>query len=311
MRPTIRRTQPSAPPKRTLKDWLDLALPVATLILGVVSLWTTIQISGLEDYFRSEIVRRNADIGLLSERSLLTENRLVARERRVEELTSAAGKLGILNEEQRLVLSRTAAELSQLRSQAMDVQGALDAAIEDRRRLESDVLSQTRSLELLHRQEVYNAISGRHFAIWVNALAGLDRSSPGQRHIGSEFRQLLMTMSLSDARLSPYLAEVKREFDLVCPAISTLAVTFPARPADPDFAAPPFRPIRSATDREEFMALWELKNNTEASAYRQWTTEYSEQLTATWDRVTGQFESCVCSALATETIRQSEVCPPA
>ena len=250
MRPIIRRKSQPARSRRTFKDWIDVVLPVATLCLGVVSLWTTVQVSGLEDYFRSEISRRNEEIGDLSARSRVAEIRLSARETRMDQLSSSAEQLNLLNEEQRLAFSKATADLALLRSEAHIINGQLEGAISDKRRVEAELNEQVRSLEVMSRQELYGMVSSRAFFLRMNALAGFDRSTPGIRMLGAEFRQALMTLHLTDKRLLRYLPDLQSKFDEVCPAFRSMSITFPSPPADVDYSAPPFRLLQSAADRE-------------------------------------------------------------
>ena len=43
------------------RDWLTAISTLGTLIVAIVALWATIRVSGLQDYFQSEISRRNSE----------------------------------------------------------------------------------------------------------------------------------------------------------------------------------------------------------------------------------------------------------
>jgi hypothetical protein len=51
------------------REWLNVLVAIGALLIGVVSFWTTARISGLEDYLRSEIGRRNIELNELSQRT--------------------------------------------------------------------------------------------------------------------------------------------------------------------------------------------------------------------------------------------------
>lgn len=42
-----------------LPEWINAASSLGMLFIGVATLWTTVRVSGLEDYFRSELALRN------------------------------------------------------------------------------------------------------------------------------------------------------------------------------------------------------------------------------------------------------------
>lgn len=309
MRRVFKTNKTSPKARRTLKDWLDLVLPLATLLLGIVSLWTTIQISGLEDFFRSEIARRNAEISSLALRSAEADRRLGERERRVDELSSIAERLGSQNDDQRLVLSQATLELDALRSEASTTKQQLEVAQHARATVEADLLNQQRALEIQAQREVYELVTSRAFVLRMNSLVGRDRSSGGRREIGAEFYQALQTVRIGDPRLDRYLAEIKQNFTAVCPAFSSRVVEMPSPPADPDYSAPAFRPIITSRDRDEFMTIWELKIAHEHEEWERRSTAYRSDLESKWNSTQEQFEACACSALTATAVDRGSICP--
>jgi flagellar motility protein MotE (MotC chaperone) len=117
------REEPASPPatrpERDMFDWINAASSVAVIILGLVTLWVTIRVSGLEDYFRSAVAQRNQEI--------------VATSRELE-----ATRLGVEN---------TQRDLAKLKSQRDSLEKEIDQLNEQLQEKESDLLNRLAEIE--------------------------------------------------------------------------------------------------------------------------------------------------------------------
>lgn len=82
-----------------IREWANLAIALTALLVGVVTFWTTTQISGLEDYFRSEISQRNSDLEDATYRARQLDDRLRVGQERLAELQVTADRLAAANNE--------------------------------------------------------------------------------------------------------------------------------------------------------------------------------------------------------------------
>lgn len=72
--------------QRDMFDWINAGSNIAVIIFGLVTLWMTIRISGLEDYFRSEVSQRNQEI-------IVTSQELHTARAGVEDARRALGEI--------------------------------------------------------------------------------------------------------------------------------------------------------------------------------------------------------------------------
>lgn len=86
-KPKFRR--PDRPSKwREARDWLNVVATVGTILIGLGTLWVTARISGLEDYFHSELSSRNSQLSSVLEESAAAGQQLRENEK---QLTSLRG----------------------------------------------------------------------------------------------------------------------------------------------------------------------------------------------------------------------------
>jgi len=72
-----------------LREWGNIGIAAAALLLSIVSFWVTLQVSSIEDYLRSEIGRRNFELNRLSDRASQLEEIAHKRETLLQELDAA------------------------------------------------------------------------------------------------------------------------------------------------------------------------------------------------------------------------------
>ena len=99
------------------REWANLAVAAAALILGVVSFWTTAQVSSLEDYLRSEIARDNGELNRLADRSAALEQDATQSAERLRQLRDTADELLLssLRSQQELETANSEATSSRFR----------------------------------------------------------------------------------------------------------------------------------------------------------------------------------------------------
>jgi len=76
-----------------IREWMNVVAAIGGLVVAVVALWATAQISGLENYLRSEIGRRNNELNSLSRKAESLEKTADERARRLSELQATTEAL--------------------------------------------------------------------------------------------------------------------------------------------------------------------------------------------------------------------------
>jgi len=140
-----------------LPAWLSAAANFGTLLVGVVGVWTTIRVSGLEDYFRSELALRN------------------------EQIVQAEAQLRTVQEEVAQA-SKSFNEL-EVRSQALASDNSL--LLSDRDLLREEVSFARRQLAFNIFQARLNAASGNGDEDYFLALSGSELQ-PASENPGAE-----------------------------------------------------------------------------------------------------------------------------
>lgn len=79
----------------TVRAWAEFAIALAALLVAIVSIWTTAQISGLEDYLHSEITRRNVELDEAALNARRLDQQVQQSRARLEELRATADRLGV------------------------------------------------------------------------------------------------------------------------------------------------------------------------------------------------------------------------
>jgi len=155
--PTVKREEPTPPPatrtQRDILDWINAASSIAVIMLGIVTLWVTVRISGLEDYFRSEVARRNQEI-------VTTSRELNAAKLGVEKAQRDLANI----KSQRDSLEREIDQITELlQEKESDLVNRL-AEIEDTRNENEGLLRRSRQIrEIADRIEKENALRDFYF----------------------------------------------------------------------------------------------------------------------------------------------------
>lgn len=286
-----------------VREWLVAMTGLAALIVAVVTFWTTARISGLEDYLRSEISRRNADLNTLSAQTATAERLANARAERLASLETATNEIiaSSLAAQSRLVGAE--ADLARVRSDVGDAKQQLAAARSASEILKSNFGRQTKAFDLFQRQQAYQTAS---FQITTGTAIFHDGTPDGA--VALEYVQKMRPQA-GQASLNPYLQIIKDNIGRVCPRLAEWKPTLPERGSQPP------RPTISYVQGTSRQRIAELTRE----AQDRWSEQYSEfvrkenayskagvdQTQKLWE-IAGD---CVCSTLTTSEFTQDDVCP--
>lgn len=293
----------------TIREWLNVAAALGALLVGVVSFWTTARISGLEDYLRSEISRRNNDLNQISDQSRRLASLAEDRAERLATLQTATDQITASNLTAQGRLLATQQELSRI---AVEVIAAKQAIVGSETRLASlreQSEGQSHIIDLYRRQRFFeNAHSRIVFGTIGYEGTGLDGESVFKTLIGLAVGDL-------GPDLATYVPEFRSNAQNTCQPIRNYK---PAIPETQEYPPSPKRPGKLSAD-----GSYSLVTNRELegwnAAFRDWNNRWSQASDANSRRLKAQLEareyitkaaaSCVCRALATAKHPANSICP--
>ena len=257
-----------------VREWAGLAIAVAALLVGIVSIWTTAQISGLEDYLRSEISRRNVELDDAAFAARQLDERVLRSENRLADLRLTADRLSVSSSEAQIKLSDAQARSLELLSEQRRSEAALIMSREDLARISEEVDEQEKTLAEFRSQEVLASFySNLRFSVYAGLLQNdtevMANSVSGPFYL-SEMRNF--GISVTDPETAGYYESVRTVGVALCRSLASYEPSFPALLENPSLGPRPGR----RTDRGTV-----LMTNREAAEWNGRVAEWS----AEWDRV--------------------------
>lgn len=264
------------------REWIHVAVAVATFLLAVVSFWTTARISGLEAYLRSEISRRNSDLDALAKQSAGMAQLASERERQLARLDSATSEIIASSLSAQAQLAERQGELTQVHSEVSEARHRLSVTQASQQRLEEDFTKQEKAFDLFRRQKAYDQ------TMLTFSWFGLDEKIPSGVDVVQMIRRMAHLGQSTDNTLYPYLSEIDEKFLRVCPG-------FDERQPSIDVVKP--KPVPYEKGSKEF-AIWSKELD-----------EYYDGLIAGHSEMRKAASHCVCNSLSTRTVAAKEICP--
>lgn len=292
-----------------LRDWLNVAVAGAALLVAIVSVWTTTQISGLEDYFRSEIGRRNAELNSLSGRAATFERMANTSAGQLSQLqaSTALAISSSLRAQQQLIQSQ--GELSAVRSNVLSARQELALARGEASAIRTNYAAQAREFDLLRRQQAFE-----HASLTVAFAAynwsddsDSEESSSDASSVAAAIRDLQPPPHTIG--FGPHLERIKGRFDRFCPNMATWQSTVPARPQPP---AQPTISYRQGTSQARIAELTREAQDRWSAAFNEYarrSQEHSSALITERQRLANRARSCVCSSRSDEQFSRQDICP--
>ena len=286
-----------------IREWLNVMAAVGALLVGLVSFWTTARISGLEDYLRSEIGRRNSELNALSERSERAMSLAERRSAALSDLQFSADKLTASFASTQSHLEEARGELTELQIKGIASQMKLSD-------LNLRALEQGNRIDLLNRRRVYQQVS-----LFTTANLML---FPNTKKLGVEAFEMVVYSSAptDEPDLIPYYSEMRSAAALTCKSLRSYAPVIPAQQEYPARPSPPGEPVDGSANL--YSMTIQQKADWEKSQ-EQWSAQWSQTSrangaagdysSATKQYAAGAAGHCACLALATEKHPASIICP--
>lgn len=278
-----------------LREWLNAIIGISALLLAIVSFWTTARISGLEDYLRSEITRRNNDLDSLSKKSSNLEDIADLRQNQIDNLDLTANKLIATSISTQNQLSKALSDLSGVEDEVLTSKLELLNTRDSVKNLSNELKSKNLSLEVLQLRLSYDII-----ALSFNDLTNSDLSAPS----GANYYKLIKKISEEDDRnwVRANIKLVKGNFINVCPKFENITYILPdnlniGNPLDNLFS--------SINNSDEKFENKKIEIEKSLANIRERTLQIR---TAQRDLI-NKASICICNTLATDQISTEQICP--
>ncbi len=286
-----------------VREWTNVAVAACALIVSVVSLWTTMQVSGVQDYLQSEIKRRNNDLNGIADRSRSLERVANERADRVVALQVATDGIfaSSLDAQKRFLVAQ--GDLARVRFEVGDARANLANARSATAKVRSDMASQASAFDLFGR---IKALEYASMHLTFKSLVDDDKPLSG-----SQTMSYIRELSAPDEQrmLQPYLDMIKIRTPAVCPRLANWTADLPP------VAVPPPKPTisyMSNASKAEIARLTKI-------AQDRWSRDFAAYGEAQSVRLDKHLKasqtlhdlarSCMCSALATEKLSAKQICP--
>lgn len=217
------------------RDWANVAVSIAALLVSVVSIWFTVQISGIEDYFRSEITRRNSELDDASSQAQRLAERVERSAARLEDLRAIADRYSAASTEAQLSLMNSREQ--RLKSDAM-----LKGAAERLTGLETEIADREQELDEFRRDEVY-----QHAIVQLSLLR--NEAALASEHLGDFALREMSNFGISNSNpeAAPLYEAVRTIGPRLCRHLGSFNPSFPADMEVPSLGPPPGRPTNRGT----------------------------------------------------------------
>ncbi|MCI1755570.1 MAG: hypothetical protein LKM31_07075 [Sphingobium sp.] len=226
------------------REWLNVLVAIGALLIGVVSFWTTARISGLEDYLRSEIGRRNIELNELSQRTQRMQGLSDLQSDQLAAIQTAGAQTAVTLQEAQLKLQgkqdlilRLTFEETKARGRIMEAENALT-------KLRTANDEQAKLVDLFRRDRVYEAVMLRAIGYFdipedINEISG----ETGWQKLLVEIKAAAQTKS----ELAPYFQELASTAPIMCKGLQSYRASFEPRPRHPEMPDRPGKRIDTET----------------------------------------------------------------
>jgi hypothetical protein len=294
----------------SIRDWMNVLAAVGALLVGIVSLWTTAQISGLEDYFRSEIARRNSDLDTLAGQSRRLSVLADERTNELAKLQTATDQLTASNLQAQGKLLSTQQELSKIGFEVVAAKQTIASSEVRLALLNSRSAEQLNLIDRFRRQRLFERAYMRivYRGIWS------DQNDTG--YDGETVYKLIVEWPVgqTDADLAAYLPEFTANARSTCQWIRSYK---PMLPKEQPYPKGPKIPGKPTGDGQSYR-MSQSEYQQWMSAQDEWSRRFSEVSVAndralkasqrSRDYLNKAAASCVCQALATAGNSASAIC---
>ena len=297
---------------QSVRDWLNVIAAAGTLLIGIGTLWVTARVSGLEDYFQSEISTRNSQLSSLLEQSEAAAKDLQVREQQLTNLRTRTDEaIGVAVETQGALATSTA-HLLVVQEEMRAERGNLADARSQLVTLESLTAAQQHALALLFAREVHD------WAMQVTGgLVRINRATWGapRAEVRTPIGQIVWdelvargSVKANDPQAGPFYRRLLSRLPQVCPTFREREIVSAAIPPLPSYDAGPY-PRGLSETQIGAQAQHRMDEATRNIMARHDQTE--QNINAHNAATLGFMEyayDCICDATVSDTADVADVC---
>lgn len=290
-----------------LPEWLNAFSAVGTLGIGVATLWTTAQISGIEDYLRSEISRRNNDLNALSDRTRRLTTVSEERAARLEQLRGSTEQIIASNLAAQDKLIGATQELGRVNSEVSNARTQVAAARTRLADLDKVSADRLRQIDGLQRERLYGQEVMR---LTFDVFIGDERAS------GERAYQSIASVKAGSLAPEPLTSEYRRRAKDTCRGLRGINPDIPPEVSYPQAPSPPGRREATADGVSFWMTpqqrqRWKDDQKAWNSAYAAASARNDQRQKAmadASDQIMKAAHACICAALVTADNPAEKVC---
>lgn len=300
----------SKPDMSNMREWLNAFAALGALFVGVVSFWTTARISGLEDYLRSEIIRRNSDLNDISNQSRRLGVLADERSERLAALQTVTDEITATNLSAQAKLLYTQQELSRLAIEAASAKQSISYSEIKLSTLAKQTEEQSDVIDLFRRQRFYETVSRR---VILNRY--FEKSFDQTSSQAAYYYLTRMEYNEVGSDLSPYVENFRKNAERSCRALVNYnPVILPQL----EYPKAPKRPGDISKDGKYYLMSNKEYDNW-MDKFKKWNDEFDNLSKENSKRRESEREAdqyianasakCICQALATSKHSAAQVCP--
>jgi hypothetical protein len=310
-KPKFRR--PGRPSRwQEVRDWLNILAAVGTILIGVGTLWVTARISGLEDYFQSEISSKNSQLSSVIEESATAARQLRANEQQLTDLRAITDATIATALETQAQMSGSTASLLAVQSEIARERASLGEARAQLRTLGALTEQQRATLALLFAREVHDrAVFGLSSVMLVNRVTFREPRSevrvPFGRLAFAEFERLALGRA-DDAEVGPVYQRLLTRLPDVCPGFIDREVV---AQAIPERASRTQDDYPRGLSQREVAALAQSRLDSDVAQIVARTEVIEGGINSYTDRSIAFMtysQNCICDALVSKPAERPTVC---
>jgi len=219
-----------------VREALNIAASIGTILIGLGTLWITARISGLEDYFQSELSARNGQLTSLIRQNEQASDALRSGELQLVALRSRTDEAIVTALATQAQLSASTVSLVGLQEQVVRERDNVGKARSELATLQVQTNEQRNSLASLYAREAFDRSILVANGVTIRSLQETDFREP-RAEIRTPIGRLVIE-SLSrltegkagDRQTHPFYQQIVRNIPVVCPGFGDREIVYLAIP---------------------------------------------------------------------------------
>lgn len=298
-----------------VREALNTAASIGTVLIGVGTLWITARISGLEDYFQSELSARNGQLASLIRQNEQASDALRSGELQLAVLRSRTDEAIVTALATQAQLSGSLGNLVDLQEEVVRERDNVGKARSELATIQAQTNEQRKSLASLYAREAFDRSILVATGVTVRSLQETDFREPRPAFKTPIGRMVLESLSrladgkAGDQQTYPFYQQIVRNLPVVCPGFVDREIVYLEIPTRT--TTPPIGDTRRMSNRE-IQALVERKMQDDTASIIDRTNVIASAIDASTKSNTEFMHytsACLCAAAISGGQEKQVVCP--